>query len=682
MKNQFKKMRGSLSFNIISAMVILLIVFSAVVSLIGYYSFKNSLEDVYIRNTYNICDVVESFVQGDHIDQYLADGGMDEEYEETQRRMDVICQKMDVSLIYVIKVNQENNYEDFVSVFNCVNEDSNYQRWEIGHFRQTTNEEYRQMYASIYKKEIDHAYIVRDTDLESGIQPHITSMRAIYDSEGNVSGILCAQTMMSGLDASRKLFLGSLSVSIIVSVILVAYMATNYLSNQFIHPIRKVTREAERFAKENTVGDPDALDDISRIGEINLLATAISKMEHDTLNYIENLTQATSEKERIEVELGIAAKIQLGAIPSHFPAFPERKDFDIFASMTPAKEVGGDFYDFFLIDENHLAITIADVSGKGVPAALFMMVTKMLLKEKCSISSESTVEEIIRVVNERVCANNSADMFVTVWFGILDLTNGKIRCVNAGHEDPAICKNGTAFAIDKQKHCLAIGVMEDVTYRSYEIQLEPGDKIFLYTDGVTEATNAQNQLFTQKAMVDSLQKLIDASPEEIVEQMKGDVNAFVGEAPQFDDLTMLCLKYNGQESVKNSLCVAANNCHLDDVNDFLLSFLSRLSCPQKLRMQMVLAVEEIFVNIANYAYSGETGDVEIVLEYENNALSITFIDSGVAYDPLQKEDPDITLSAEDRQIGGLGIYMTKKMMDDIVYERKDGKNILKLRKEL
>ena len=247
------------------------------------------------------------------------------------------------------------------------------------------------------------------------------------------------------------------------------------------------------------------------------------------------------DKSRIETELNMASNIQNNMLPNIYPAFPDIKQIDIYASMTPAKEVGGDFYDFFLIDETHLGIVMADVSGKGVPAALFMMISKMLVKNNAM--NDMSPKEVLEAVNRQICSNNREGMFVTVWLGILDLTTGVLKACNAGHEYPALKRPGKPFKLVKDKHGIVVGVIEGVRYTEYELNLEPGSKIFVYTDGVAEATNSNEELFGTDRMIEALNINPDNDPKSILETINSEVSKFVGDAPQFDDLTMLCLEF-------------------------------------------------------------------------------------------------------------------------------------------
>lgn len=249
------------------------------------------------------------------------------------------------------------------------------------------------------------------------------------------------------------------------------------------------------------------------------------------------------EASRIDTELSMATRIQGDMLPNIFPAFPERDEIDIYASMNPAKEVGGDFYDFFLIDDNLLGIVMADVSGKGVPAALFMMASKILIQNYTIMKKNP--KEALEAANDQICQSNREDMFVTVWLGVLDMRTGKLTACNAGHEYPVMKHPRGTFELLNDKHGFVIGAMPFVKYTEYELQLEKGSSLFLYTDGVPEATNGNKEMFGLDRMIESLNRNPDGKLEDILQNVRNDVNAFVGDAPQFDDLTMLCVRYNG-----------------------------------------------------------------------------------------------------------------------------------------
>ena len=260
-------------------------------------------------------------------------------------------------------------------------------------------------------------------------------------------------------------------------------------------------------------------------------------------DYVESLTRITAEKERIGTELSLATRIQADMLPNIFPAFPDREEFDIYASMHPAKEVGGDFYDFFLIDDDHLCMVMADVSGKGVPAALFMMASKIILANSAMMGKSPA--EILTSTNAAICSNNREEMFVTVWLGILEISTSNLRAANAGHEYPVLKQPGGAFELVKDEHGLVIGGMDGICYKEYELQLRPGAKLFVYTDGVPEATDARSEMFGTERMLQTLNADPDATPEEILKTVEAAVNNFEMDSEQFDDLTMLCMEYRG-----------------------------------------------------------------------------------------------------------------------------------------
>ncbi len=541
MPEKYDKLRSNMSFNVTAGIVLLLAVFSIIVSAIGILSFTESFKKEHSTTTYHMADTAAMLVNGDHIDEYLRGEEM-EEYARTKRILDTYCKYMNVSLVYVIDVDRS-DYNHFVSVFNAVDnavDDTAYEEWEIGHERETTNEEYRRKYEELYEKKVLYGTIYR-LNPGKGLHPHITTIVPVLDSTDEVAALLCVQRPINELAAVVRVFVIRTGIFALLLAFFASQLAAYFSRKWIISPIRKISGEATRFAKENTKGEE--LGDVSRFSEIYNLSRAIDKMETDMENYVQNLTAVTAERERIGTELSFARKIQHDALPHTYPAFPGRTEFDIYASMTPAKEVGGDFYNFDLIDEDHLAMWIGDVSDKGVPAALFMMAINIVIENRVIMGGSPA--EIMAYVNNNVCAHSKTDMFVTIWLGILEISTGRIICCNAGHEDPAVYKKGGAFEIVKKKHNTAVGAMPDLPYNDEEIFLEKGDKLFIYTDGVPEATNSFNELFTVGRMVDALNEYCEGTPQEILEGMHKSVNEFVGDRTQFDDLTMLCVELKG-----------------------------------------------------------------------------------------------------------------------------------------
>ena len=399
-------------------------------------------------------------------------------------------------------------------------------------------------------------------------------------------------------------------------------------------------------------------------------------------NMIEKQKEITEKGTRIETELNLANAIQKNMLQSIFPPFPEHKELDIYASMTPAKEVGGDFYDMFLIDDNHLAIAIADVSGKGVPASLVMMISKILIKNVTLIEDE--VDRALTRVNQMLCDGNKMNLFITCWFAVLDLRNGKMEFVNAGHNPPLLYSSKTdRFEYLKTKPNMVLAGLENTEYRKNEIQIEPGDRLFLYTDGATEATNSNNKLYGEERLQNFLNSNVELNAEETIKAVKGDIYKFVGKAEQFDDITMLELVYKEYKK-DNGLIQREFNAdvkELSNMQEFVGSKLEKLNCNRKTIMDISLCIEEIFVNIAKYAYKDSQGKCSLTIQNDvEGKLDFIFEDSGIPFNPLENKEPDITLSAEERDIGGLGILITKKIMDNIQYKYENNKNVLKITK--
>ena len=313
------------------------------------------------------------------------------------------------------------------------------------------------------------------------------------------------------------------------------------LGGRIVRPLNTIT---QRISELNDDNIEFKMEDAYRTGdEVQALAQSFADLSHKTMAYMDRLVKVTTEKERIGAEMALASRIQSTMLPHTFPPFPDRREFDIFASMDPAKEVGGDFYDFFLIDDDHLCVVMADVSGKGVPAALFMMAAKIILKDVAMMGSSPA--DILQTTNETLCSNNEAKMFVTVWLGVLEISTGKLTASNGGHEYPALKRPDGAFEIYRDKHGFVLGGIMGAKYTEYEIQLEPGTKLFVYTDGVPEANAADGQMFGMQRMLDALNAAPDAAPEAILRGITASVDAFVKDAEQFDDLTMLCVEYRG-----------------------------------------------------------------------------------------------------------------------------------------
>ena len=323
----------------------------------------------------------------------------------------------------------------------------------------------------------------------------------------------------------------------IVVILIMGSASSLYMASRIVKPVEHMTKRITDISGSDL---QFRMEDIYKTNdEIEVLAEAFATLSKRTLDYIQEITAITKEKERIGTELELATKIQADMLPSLFPAFPDRPEIDIYATMTPAKEVGGDFYDFFLIDDDHLAMIMADVSGKGIPAALFMMMSKILVNNYAMMGNSPA--KVLELTNATVCEHNEEEMFVTLWLGILEISSGKVIAANAGHEYPMIKRSGKGFEVFKDKHGFVIGGMEGQKYKEYEFTLGKGETLFLYTDGVAEATNKDNVLFGTERMLAALNKEPDARPDVLLKNMKLSIDEFVGETDQFDDLTMLAV---------------------------------------------------------------------------------------------------------------------------------------------
>ena len=335
-----------------------------------------------------------------------------------------------------------------------------------------------------------------------------------------------------------------------LSLTVAASAAGMFLMRRYItRPVRRLAQATKEFTPEEN-GTYSA-EKISKVevrtrDEIGDLSRDIRSMQERIVENADNLARMTAEKERVSTELDLAKNIQASLLPDVFPAFPDRHEFSLYASMTPAREVGGDFYDFFLIDDDHLALVIADVSGKGIPAALFMAVSRTVIRDQL-MSGCDPVRALERA-NAQLCSENPHMMFVTVWLAVVEISTGKGVACNAGHEHPAVRRAGGMFELVKYKHDRPAGFVPDTVYHSREFELKPGDSLLVYTDGVPEANNPQTELFGEERMMETLNRYADAEPEELIRRIYEAVASFADGADQFDDITMLAVKYHGREN--------------------------------------------------------------------------------------------------------------------------------------
>ncbi len=335
------------------------------------------------------------------------------------------------------------------------------------------------------------------------------------------------------------LLIGGLSLIVLIFALLIFSLISRRM---LVTPINLVANEANNFISKEAVVS-DKLSTIKSGDELQMLAENILAMELSIKDYIENIREITAEKERIGAELNIATQIQASMVPTDFDNYAALKEFDLYASMDPAKEVGGDFYDFFMINSDTIALVMADVSGKGVPAALFMAKAKTSIKTRAMQGGSPS--EILSDVNDQMCEGNEAELFVTVWLAIINIRTGKGMAANAGHEHPALRHKDGSFELIKYRHSPAVATMEGLPFKEHEFELVPGDTLYVYTDGVTEATDTNNELFGEERLETALNHEPDALPDKLLRIVREDIDEFVGKAPQFDDVTMLAFKYYG-----------------------------------------------------------------------------------------------------------------------------------------
>lgn len=536
------KYNNRIAFRSISTIVALLIIFALILGYIGYNLFSRSTleqyEDGALLTAYTAADIID----GEDLYRYNQSNGDSGDYRKAYNELQRLCNSSNSAFIYVIQPDLT-DYRHIRFIFSIASYDSGFTPYEFGYLRETTNDEYREKYRELYEQRKFSEIVVRDSGyIET--KPHITAMIPLRGSDNKVKGILCVQRQLEELTEIRHRYINQVIFVLIMLAFFTIVIESLFLHRTLLDPLNTITQEAKRFARDNVRAENTLADKIKNTDEIGLLAESIDKMEMRIQAYVEDITRITAERERIGAELALATRIQENMLPNEFPPYPDRKEFDIYASMTPAKEVGGDFYDFFLIDENHLGVVIADVSGKGIPAALFMMVCKIMIKNQAMTGADPA--EVLETVNDQICANNREEMFVTVWLGILDLRTGVMTACNAGHEYPMLMKPDGEFELLTDKHGFVIGGISGISQTAYEIRMEKGSKIFVYTDGLAEAQNSEGEFFTVEKALHELNLYKEGNSMEIIDGITASIEAFEGGAPQFDDLTMLCLVYNGQ----------------------------------------------------------------------------------------------------------------------------------------
>ena len=492
----------------------------------------------------------------------------------------------------------------------------------------------------------------------------------------SVSFTMPEKMIMQGPDRLRSNMLMLLAV-MLLSVSLVLYLVIRAQ----LWPLKMLAKETRKVAK----GDFNTqLPVFNTHDEISYLRNSFADMQASLAAYIDELRQTTASKASIESELKVASDIQMSMLPKLFPPFPDRSDIDLYGSLTPAKSVGGDLFDFYIRDEK-LFFCIGDVSGKGVPASLVMAVTRAQFR---TISNhESMPDRIVTAINDTMAEGNDSNMFVTLFVGVLDLPTGRLRYSNGGHNAPVVFSGKCTFLPCDSN--LPVGCMPGWKFSGQETIIEPGTMIFLYTDGLTEAEDISHAQFGEQRMMDFVSRACDdpaTTPQSLVSQASAAVSAFVGDAEQSDDLTMLAIQYTKEQldvRLARHLMLQNDVQQVPQLAQFVDEVCEAVGFDMATTMQLNLAIEEAVVNVMNYAYPhGTVGNIDIDAEANDVRLKFVISDSGEPFDPTAKAEVDTTLSAEERPIGGLGIHLVRKIMDSINYERIDGQNVLTLRKKL
>ena len=489
--------------------------------------------------------------------------------------------------------------------------------------------------------------------------------------------IVCPESdIFGGFDRLRN----SVRAIVLVGLLLMLYLFIRIITRE-LKPLRRLVHEAETIAS----GQFDAeMPDFQRIDEIGQLSHSFGNMQQSLVKYIEELKNTTAQKASIESDLRIASGIQMGMLPEKFPTRDDRDDVQLYASLTPAKEVGGDLFDFYFRDEK-LFFCIGDVSGKGVPASLFMAVTRSTFR---TVSAhESMPDRIVTMMNKTIADMNKNHMFVTLFVGVLDLPTGRLHYCNAGHDAPLLVGAGVGeLPCDAN---IPVGFMPEWKYSLQEAHIFTGTTILLFTDGLTEAMNANYEQFQMdrvNAVASRALSNQQQEPRELIGQMTEAVHQFVGDAEQSDDLTMMAIQYIKQQSDvrMQKIIVLPNDVReVPRLNAFVEEVCQTVGFDEIVTMQVKVAVEEAVVNVMKYAYPmGQRGDVTVEAASNDVRLKFTIIDSGKPFDPTVQAEVDTTLSATERNIGGLGIHIMRQNMDSINYERMDNLNVLTLRKKI
>jgi sigma-B regulation protein RsbU (phosphoserine phosphatase) len=474
--------------------------------------------------------------------------------------------------------------------------------------------------------------------------------------------------------------------ALLFAIFLVSIVGAYFLVNRISLPLNRLTDYTHSFASQDfdpDVGIPAGIEALPQQSndEIGQLAESFINMKRRLQRYLSDLRETTAAKERIESELKIAHDIQMSMVPKTFPPFPDRPEFDIYATLVPAREVGGDFYDFFLIDDQRLCFAIGDVSGKGIPASLFMALTKTMFRASGD-RRDATADGILFTLNEDIYRDNDSCMFVTMFCGILDIPTGRVDFSNAGHNLPYVVSKGVVTALPNPGG-MALGVASSANLRAGHIVLGAGDRLVLFTDGVTDAMDESEAFFSQDRLETTLHRGNSQSSRDVVEEVVSEVGRFCAGAPQADDITLVVLGYMGpKEAQQSTVSVQLRNdlSEVQRLSQIVTDFAAQHGLAAELVFRVNLALEEIVTNVISYGYDDRSEHViSVRLSWQDPRIELEVEDDGRPFNPLEAPEPEVEKPLVERPVGGWGIHLTRKMMDHLEYRREGDKNCLVLR---
>ncbi len=532
-----KKLKEGLNKRIIVVLLSLMAVMAGVIIFISVYSLRKVYYQQYSEKGQDLVRMLANEIDGDWLGEYAKTLEQDEKYRELKEFLDQIKKNYAGIQYLYIYAPGETSFVYLVEAETGSEEAG--QASEPGDVYEYMEKDYERMVPDIRARRESQGVIFGP---DAGYGRTVCSYAPVFDSKGQMVAMVEADYTVEDIGKRITGPITSIAIVQAVFILLVLFATILYIRRIVISPLGWLTGMVDSYEHGQLSGENDRFNPEDEIGS---LARSFSDMTVRIERYIKELTTITAEKERIGAELSVATNIQADMLPRIFPAFPDRHEFELYATMDPAKEVGGDFYDFFMIDEDSLGIVMADVSGKGVPAALFMVIAKTLIKNRALTGNYSGPGEVLEDVNNQLCEGNDADLFVTVWFGIMQISTGDIAFASAGHEYPIFYRRDKGYVIEKDKHGLPLAIFEDQKIIDNHTRLEKGEVLYLYTDGVTEATSEKKELFGDERLLASLTSHKDDQVEELLKHVRSDIDAFVGDEAQFDDMTMLAIKYLG-----------------------------------------------------------------------------------------------------------------------------------------